>query len=64
MKKQKVIGIVEPVEGFIRFIRGQRLVLDADLAKIYCVSTARSNQQVHRNSDRFPEDFAFQITAQ
>src|ERR1035438_2758711 len=52
----------EFVEGLIRFIRGQRVVLDADLANVYGVTTTRLNQQVRRNSDRFPEDFAFQLT--
>jgi len=46
----------------IRVIRGQRVVLDADLAKVYGVTTTRLNQQVHRNFDRFPEDFAFRLT--
>jgi phage regulator Rha-like protein len=54
---------IEPVEGLICFIRGQRVILDADLAKAYRVTTTRLNQQVRRNSDRFPEDFAFQLTA-
>ena len=45
-----------------RLIRGQRVILDADLAKLYDVPTKRLNQQVKRNSDRFPEDFLFQLT--
>jgi ORF6N domain-containing protein len=43
-------------------IRGQRLMLDSDLAKIYGVSTKRLLEQVRRNHDRFPGDFAFRIT--
>jgi hypothetical protein len=54
----------ESVETLIRFIRGQRVILDADLARIYGVSTARLNQQVNRNSVRFPGDFVFQLTQQ
>jgi hypothetical protein len=54
--------IAEPVESLIRLIRGQRVILDSDLATIYKVSTARLNQQVRRNTERFPEDFAFQLT--
>ena len=53
----------QPVEHLIRIIRGQRIILDADLAKVYGVTTTRLNQQVKRNADRFPEDFAFQLTA-
>jgi phage regulator Rha-like protein len=63
--KNKQIGTVlagESVEGLIRLIRGQRIVLDADLANVYGVTTTRLNQQVRRNSDRFPVDFAFQLT--
>jgi phage regulator Rha-like protein len=61
MKKQKAMMVAEPVEGLIRLIRGQRVILDADLAKVYGVTTTRLNQQVRRNADRFPEDFAFQL---
>ena len=39
-------------------------MLDSDLAALYGVSTGRLNEQVKRNSDRFPEDFAFQLTSQ
>ncbi len=53
---------IEPVEGLIRLIRGQRVILDADLARIYGVTTTRLNQQVRRNHNRFPTDFVFQLT--
>jgi hypothetical protein len=53
---------VEQIETMIYWIRGQRVMLDADLARIYGVSTARLNQQVSRNRGRFPEDFMFQLT--
>lgn len=43
-------------------IRGQRAVLDADLASIYGVATFRFNEAFKRNRHRFPEDFAFQLT--
>lgn len=46
----------------ILVIRGQRVMLDADLARLYRVSTSRLNQQLRRNRKRFPEDFAFQLT--
>jgi hypothetical protein len=43
-------------------LRGQRVVLDADLAKIYGVRTGRFNEAVKRNAKRFPEDFSFVLT--
>lgn len=43
-------------------LRGQRVLLDADLAKIYVVPTKRLNEQVKRNLRRFPADFVFQLT--
>ena len=52
------------VESLIRTIRGQRVILDTDLARIYGVPTKRLNEQVRRNSDRFPLDFMFQLTPQ
>ncbi|MGQ0763068.1 MAG: ORF6N domain-containing protein [Acidobacteriota bacterium] len=45
-----------------RIIRGQRVILDSDLAKIYGVTTTRLNQQVSRNRERFPEDFLLKLT--
>ena len=47
----------------IRLIRGQRVILDQDLAELYGVETRRLNEQVKRNLDRFPSDFMFQLTA-
>lgn len=49
-------------EGAIHTIRGQRVMLDSDLANIYGVMTKRLLEQVKRNQERFPEDFAFQLT--
>jgi hypothetical protein len=51
------------LETAIHFVRGQRVMRDSDLAAIYQVTTKRLNQQVKRNRSRFPEDFAFQLTA-
>ncbi|MHB0957475.1 MAG: ORF6N domain-containing protein [Pirellulaceae bacterium] len=48
----------------VHLFRGQRVMLDSDLARLYGVTTARLNEQVSRNLDRFPEDFAFQLTQQ
>jgi len=45
-------------------LRGQRVMLDSDLAALYGVETRRLNEQVRRNLERFPEDFAFQLTAE
>ena len=52
----------EQVERTILLIRGQRVMLDTDLAQLYGVSTKRLNEQVHRNKKRFPSDFMFQLT--
>jgi hypothetical protein len=54
---------LEVIERSILLIRGQRVMLDADLAGLYGVSTKRLNEQVRRNRDRFPGDFMFQLTA-
>ena len=53
----------KPLESRILTIRGRKVLLDADLAEIYGVSTKRLNEQVKRNVDRFPEDFLFQLAA-
>ena len=53
---------VLPLERRIWVIRGQRVMLDADLAEVYGVSTKRLNEQVKRNRDRFPKDFIFRLT--
>ena len=52
------------LEAAIHLIRGQRVMLDADLAMIYGVTTKRLNEQLKRNRLRFPPDFAFQLTVQ
>lgn len=49
------------LESAIHLIRGRRVMLDSDLAAIYGVSTRQLNQQLKRNKNRFPEDFAFQL---
>lgn len=55
---------IETVENAIHLVRGQRVMLDSDLAAIYAVTTKRLNEQVRRNKNRFPGDFAFQLTAE
>jgi len=52
---------IRAVEAVILTIRGQKVILDADLARIYRVPTKVLNQAVRRNRDRFPEDFLFQL---
>ncbi len=52
------------LERRIHVVRGQRVMLDSDLADLYGVRTAAINQAVRRNPDRFPSDFTYQLTAQ
>lgn len=52
----------ESIERLILLIRGQHVMLDADLAALYGVKTKHLNQQVKRNPERFPEDFIFQLS--
>lgn len=51
-----------PLESLILEMRGQKIILDADLAELYGVPTKVFNQAVKRNADRFPEDFRFELT--
>ena len=51
-----------PIENLILIIRGQQVMIDSDLAKLYGVETRVLNQAVKRNIERFPEDFMFQLT--
>ena len=62
MAKRLVSCDAAEVESVIRMVRGQRVILDADLARIYGVPTKRLNEQVRRNADRFPPDFVFRLT--
>ena len=54
---------VQDIEGMIFTLRGVQVMLDRDLAFLYGVTTGRMNEQVKRNSGRFPESFRFQLTA-
>jgi hypothetical protein len=64
--RQKKDTVVEKgllIEPFIHYIRGQKVILDVDLARIYGVTTKRFNEQIKRNQKRFPDnDFIFQLT--
>ena len=53
---------INNIESIIYDIRGHRVMLDRDLAQLYCVTTKRLNEQVKRNIERFPPDFMYQIT--
>jgi len=55
---------VERIERSILLIRGERVILDADLAELYGVETRRLNEQVRRNIERFPQDFMFQLSSE
>jgi hypothetical protein len=55
------IGLAK-IESMIYIIRGQKVMIDSDLAELYDVDTAQLNRAVKRNSLRFPEDFMFQLT--
>jgi hypothetical protein len=52
-----------PMEPRLFLIRGQRVILDSDLARMYGVATGRFNEAFKRNLERFPQDFAFQLTS-
>jgi len=59
---EKAVILVEQTESIILLIRAHKVILDADLARIYSVEVRRLNEQVKRNADRFPDDFMFQLT--
>lgn len=56
------MGPIERITSRILLLRGQRVMLDADLAALYGVTTKALNQAARRNAERFPNDFAFQLT--
>ncbi|HTU44871.1 MAG TPA: ORF6N domain-containing protein [Bryobacteraceae bacterium] len=58
----KTIAVTQPIEKLIHIIRGEKAMLDADLAALYGVPTRVLNQAVKRNLRRFPEDFMFSLT--
>jgi len=61
MKNEQLL-ITQRIEPLILPFRGQKVIIDRDLAQIYGVKTSRLNEQVKRNKERFPEDFVFQLT--
>ena len=64
MNKTNKLSVIpdDRVINKIYLIRNERVMLDSDLAELYCVETRRLNEQVKRNIERFPEDFMFQLT--
>jgi hypothetical protein len=60
--RKKTAMTTPPLESLIHVIRGQKVMLDADLAHLYEVPTSALNQAVKRNRKRFPEDFIFELT--
>jgi len=60
----KEIIPIQQVAQAIRFLRGERVLLDFDLAQLYGVTAGNLNKAVRRNCDRFPADFIFQLTAE
>ena len=65
-KKKATTSLIpaERIERRILLVRGKKVMLDSDLAELYGVTTGRLNEQVRRNRDRFPDDFAFQLTTE
>ena len=61
MTTSKSLVPIEIIQNRILIIRGQKVIIDVDLAEIYGVGTKVLNQAVSRNRDRFPEDFMFQL---
>ena len=61
--KSIVTGVAE-IGSLIRTIRGQKVILDSDLARVFGVPTFRFNEAVKRNRQRFPDDFLFQLTTE
>jgi hypothetical protein len=64
MPSKKLALPDQGIDTLIREIRGQKIILDTDLARVYGVTTKRLNEQFRRNRSRFPNDFAFQRTTE
>ena len=62
MAKNELGFPVQNIESLIRVVRGHRIILGSDLARLYGVVSWRLNEQVKRNKYRFPEDFVFQLS--
>ena len=62
--KDLTVVPIESISRAIIVLRGHKVLLDAELAALYGVSTKRFNEQVRRNCERFPADFMFRLTAE
>jgi hypothetical protein len=62
MAEEAKLILVDQIEPLILTVRGQKVLLDSDLAALYGVPVKRLNEQVRRNPERFPKDFLFQLT--
>ncbi len=62
MPKSRIIVKVGTIQQRILLIRGEKVIIDSDLAEAYGVTTKALNQAVRRNADRFPSDFMFRLT--
>src|SRR5438034_5851231 len=63
MTRNAVLISADRIERLILLVRGEKVILDSDLARLYGVSTKRFNEQVKRNRRRFPKRFMFRLTA-
>jgi hypothetical protein len=64
-KTKRALAVpVDQISQTILVLRGHRVLLDAELASLYGVTTKRLNEQAKRNAERFPADFMFQLTAE
>ena len=61
MTRKRTVVKIGSIQQRIFLIRGEKVIVDADLAEFYGVPTKRLNEQVKRNADRFHEDFMFQL---
>ena len=62
MKYQADLVPIATITSNIHLMRGIKVMLDTDIAELYGVTTKRFNEQIHRNRERFPSDFMFQLT--
>jgi len=62
VKKRRPLADVPRLDELIREVRGQKVILDTDLARIYGIPTFRFNEAIKRNRERFPDDFMFRLT--
>ncbi len=64
MRRKKNSTALDPIERLIQTVRGERVILDSDLAGIYGVETGALNRAIKRNQEKFPADFMFRLKAE